>query len=648
MLRLRNLLNASLRTKVLVPVTVCMAVLIALSLLIVNRRVSQQFQDDGRQNLTTADSEFRFLQKNRSDDLLARFRHLPNEPRYRAAFQLGDAPTLHQPLSDLLGEQGADIVFYATGSGKVLATEKSDPAISSEEFETAAALATRRALDGQETVDTVRAGRRLYNVVSIPVYVDSGLIGALTLGLDIGDSEAQKFSLLTHSQIALVAGGQVVAATLSGPDVNAQSLEIFTNLPASSEAGELPEHLKQIEVEGQHYFGLPGHFESLAGDGSLGYVLLSSYEPSLRALQSTQRMLLAVSLCAILLGAAIVWWLTSKATRPLRELRDSVEAVGRGDLSRQVEVKSADECGELALVYNRMTENLRRSGEQLEKAHAEVVESSRLAGMAEVATSVLHNVRNVLTSVNIASSLMAEGLKRSKAGNLAKIVVMLEEHRDNLGSFLTNDPEGAQVIDYLRQLSSHLEGEQTAILGGLAQLQKGIEHIMDIVKAQQSYAKISGTAETLKAADLVEDALKMNSIRKGAIQVTKEISPDLSVTVEKHKALQILVNLIRNARQSCETSSAPTKTISVRGSNGGDYVRISVTDNGVGIAPGNLNRIFAHGFTTKKDGHGFGLHNSLMVAKEMGGDLRVQSEGPGKGATFTLELPLKPDGSDRN
>lgn len=641
MFRFRDYVNASLRTKVLVPVLLCMAALIALSLLIINRRVSQQFQKEGRENLTIADSEFRFLQKSRSQDLLARFRHLPNEPHYRAAFQLGDAPTLHQPLSDLLGEEGADVVFYATESGKVLAAEKSDPATSAEDFEAAAQLATRRALAGQETVDTVRAGRRLYNVVSIPVYVDSGLIGSLTLGVDIGESEAQNFSLLTHSQIALIASNQVVAATMSGPDVKAQFLDIFTNVPAENEAGESIGNLKQIETEGQHYFGLPGHFDSLAGDKSLGYVLLSSYEPSLRALESTKQMLLAVSFCAILLGAAIVWWLISKATQPLRELRASVEAVGRGDLTRQVEVKSEDECGELALVYNQMTENLRRSAEQLEKAHSEIVESSRLAGMAEVASSVLHNVRNVLTSVNIASSLIVESLKRSKAGNLAKIVALLDEHRDDLGGFLTRDPKGAQVIDYLRQLSAHLAGEQTAILGELAQLQKGIEHIMDIVKAQQSYAKISGTPETIKAADLVEDALRMNSIRKGSIQVTREIPPDLSVTVEKHKVLQILVNLIRNARQACETSEAPLKTIALRGSNGGDYVRIAVTDNGIGITPENLERIFVHGFTTKKDGHGFGLHNSAMVAKEMGGNLRVHSDGLGKGATFTLELPLK-------
>src|SRR5690348_10090662 len=174
MFRLRDYVNASLRTKVLVPVTLCMTALIALSVLIVNRRVSQQFQKEGRENLTIADSEFRFLQTSRSEDLLARFRHLPKEPRYRAAFQLGDAPTLHEPLSDLVGEQGADIVFYAIGSGKVLAAEKNDPQISSDEFEAAATLATQGARHGQETVDTVRAGRRLYNVVSIPVYVDNG------------------------------------------------------------------------------------------------------------------------------------------------------------------------------------------------------------------------------------------------------------------------------------------------------------------------------------------------------------------------------------------------------------------------------------------------------------------------------------------
>ena len=111
------------------------------------------------------------------------------------------------------------------------------------------------------------------------------------------------------------------------------------------------------------------------------------------------------------------------------------------------------------------------------------------------------------------------------------------------------------------------------------------------------------------------------------------------MNLEKHKILQILVNLLRNAKHACQESDRADKRLTVRVINGDGRVRISVIDNGIGIPPENLIRIFSHGFTTKKDGHGFGLHSGALAAKEMDGSLTVHSDGPGQGSTFTLELP---------
>jgi C4-dicarboxylate-specific signal transduction histidine kinase len=252
-------------------------------------------------------------------------------------------------------------------------------------------------------------------------------------------------------------------------------------------------------------------------------------------------------------------------------------------------------------------------------------------------------VGNVLTSVNVASSFIAESLRKSKAASLPRLVSVLREHEADLGAFLMNDPKGKQVLGYLSQLSDQLVHEHEGTLRELAQLQKNIEHIMEIVKAQQSHSKNAGEPETLAVADLIEDALKMNATAPPGVQVVKELAPGLKVTVEKHKALQILVNLVRNAQQACEASPADPKTLTVRTSDGNQRVRIAVADNGIGIEPENLGRIFSHGFTTKKDGHGFGLHSSVVAAKELGGALLVHSDGPGKGATFTLELPRTRD-----
>ena len=280
---------------------------------------------------------------------------------------------------------------------------------------------------------------------------------------------------------------------------------------------------------------------------------------------------------------------------------------------------------------------------KLDAIHKQLLDASRQAGKAEVATSVLHNVGNVLNSVNVASACAADILRQSKAANLSKIVALLREHEADLGQFITADPKGKQLPRYLAQLAEHLTGEQTAALEKLDRLQKNIEHIREIVAMQQDYAKASGVLEMMSVADLVEDALRMNagSMERHHIKVLREYTETPPVPVDKHKMLQVLVNLIRNAKHACDNSEKPDKQIVLRLSKGNGSVKVSVCDNGVGIATENLTQIFNYGFTTRKDGHGFGLHNAALIAKEMGGSLAAFSEGAGRGATFTLELPLE-------
>jgi PAS domain S-box-containing protein len=286
-----------------------------------------------------------------------------------------------------------------------------------------------------------------------------------------------------------------------------------------------------------------------------------------------------------------------------------------------------------------------RAEAELEKTHMELLAASRQAGMAEIATGVLHNVGNVLNSVNVASACVARGLRNSKAAALSNVVALLQEHAADLGEFLTHDPKGKQITGYLAQLSKRLVQEQEEALNELAQLQKNIEHIRDIVTIQQNSSKVSGVVERLKVADLVEDVLRMNAntFFSHDIKVIKEFDTDLDITVTKHKALQILVNLVSNAKHACQGSDATEKKITIVACRRDNGVNIAVSDNGVGIPPENLNRIFTHGFTTKKDGHGFGLNSAAMAAKEMGGALSVRSDGAGRGATFTLQLPLNQD-----
>ncbi len=283
----------------------------------------------------------------------------------------------------------------------------------------------------------------------------------------------------------------------------------------------------------------------------------------------------------------------------------------------------------------------RRAETKLADTHRQLIDMSRQAGMAEVATGVLHNVGNVLNSVNVSATLAADHVRHSKTASVAKLAALFDEHRADLALFLTQDPKGRMVPGYLATLRDSLADEQKTIIAELNHLRKNVEHIKEIVAMQQNYAKASGFIETVPLAELVEDVLRMNagSLLRHEVEVVRDFQIRPAVTTDKHKVIQVLVNLVRNAKHACSASSRGDKRIIVRLTGDGKRVCVSVVDNGVGIPPENLSRIFNHGFTTKKNGHGFGLHSGALAAKELGGSLTVQSDGPGLGATFAFELP---------
>lgn len=302
-----------------------------------------------------------------------------------------------------------------------------------------------------------------------------------------------------------------------------------------------------------------------------------------------------------------------------------------------------DKCVGRVWSFRDVTER-KRSEAALAKLNHELLETSRRAGMAEVATGVLHNVGNVLNSVNVGANCILEQFHKSKVANLARVAAMLRANESRLADFLTNDLKGQQLTPYLVQLAEHLNGEQVMATRELIELQKHLEHIKDIVAMQQNLAKVSGVIEPVNVAELVDEALRLDqeSFRRHAIKVVKQIELSPVITAEKHKILQILVNLLRNAKQACDALARDDKQITLRVLLRAERVNIEVEDNGLGIEPENLTRIFAHGFTTKKHGHGFGLHSGALAAMELGGALRVASAGIGQGATFTLELPFQP------
>ncbi len=281
---------------------------------------------------------------------------------------------------------------------------------------------------------------------------------------------------------------------------------------------------------------------------------------------------------------------------------------------------------------------------EIAESRSKLIEVSRLAGMAEVATGVLHNVGNVLNSVNVSANIVADRLRQSRLSGLQRTVKLLEENANNLSGFFADDPKGRLVPEYLRKLAWQLESERTELVDELAGLTKNLEHIKEVVAMQQNYARVDGVREDIRPAVLFEDALRINeeALVRHRVTVERDYDPEApSVSIEKNKVLEILINLITNARHAVSEVERPDRLIRLHvGRAQEGKVCLEVSDNGVGISEENLVKVFQHGFTTKKNGHGFGLHSGALAIRQMGGSLTVRSDGPGLGATFRLELPV--------
>jgi signal transduction histidine kinase len=300
--------------------------------------------------------------------------------------------------------------------------------------------------------------------------------------------------------------------------------------------------------------------------------------------------------------------------------------------------------GEVAAMLAERRARVRRD-QELAAAQRQLIKLSREAGMAEIATSVLHNVGNVLNSVNVSTSLVAGKVRESRVDNLVALIHMLEQHNGSLPEFLAKDPKGQRVLPYLAKLGGHLQSERDGLLKELDLLSSHVGHIKQIVATQQNYAKVSGLVENIRLSEVVDDALRILEVGlvRHEIKLEREFEILPTIAADKHQILQILLNLLRNAKDAIKQADGERGKVirvSIR-RRGKSRVSLAVEDTGVGLPPENLTRIFGHGFTTKADGHGFGLHSCALAASQMGGSLRAKSEGLGRGATFILELPLR-------
>jgi len=285
--------------------------------------------------------------------------------------------------------------------------------------------------------------------------------------------------------------------------------------------------------------------------------------------------------------------------------------------------------------------HLAQTNRALERTQAELVETAHQAGMAEVVNGVVHNIGNVLNSVGITAETLAGQLEKTRAAGVGRVAALLRTHEDDLARFLLENPQGKKLVPYLERLAGEIDKENTALRAGLERLVSGVQMMRDTVRLQQGYAKSASLWETLSLRDVVEDMLMLqtNALNRHAIRIERDFHEIRPVRVQRFKLAHILTNLIRNAIDAIDAAEPEDRFLRIGLHDDDEHVTLSVTDSGCGIPPENLSRIFAYGFTTKSHGKGFGLHSCANSMREMGGELRASSEGPGRGATFSLRIP---------
>ncbi|WNG33986.1 HAMP domain-containing protein [Archangium violaceum] len=526
------------------------------------------------------------------------------------------------------------------------------------------------------------SGKWLLSAVT-PVDQDGKHIA--TLGNDMLVDELLSRTLIEHlpgaHNLIFRDDGQLVAH----PDIKLDSATggydiLAAKQPEGSQPGlptaEQQAHLRSIfeavkrREPGQTVVELPEYGEYIAvarlqGPGWNFVTVLPESVVTSKAIEAA-RYVLVFGLVSLIVELLIMFWvLRVQISQPLQALTLATAQVTAGDFGVSLKSSRKDELGQLARSFELMAQEvrqrevaLRQANEGLEQrveertqelkdVHQQLLRTARQAGMAEIATNVLHNVGNVLNSVYTAAQVARERMSGMKLEHVGRVAHMLQEHKGELTTFVTQDARGQHLLPFLDKLGQNLLDERGDILELLGDIGRYTEHIGDIVKVQQNHARMPRLQEPVSLADLVEDALRINSagLSRHQVKVERQLTSLPPVLTDKHKVLLILVNLFSNAKYAMDEMPPEQRRLAVKLElSAADRVRIEVRDTGVGIAPELLTRIFQYGFTTRENGHGFGLHSSALAAQELGGSLTVHSEGAGRGATFILELPLHASG----
>ena len=325
-----------------------------------------------------------------------------------------------------------------------------------------------------------------------------------------------------------------------------------------------------------------------------------------------------------------------RIVEPLQTMASHAARVGiEDDLAARLNSDRTDEIGILARSFDHMVAHLA-------EARRETEESAHRAGMAEIASEVLHNVGNAVNTANCCAEVIGDRLHNSRLSGLEKATSLLSDQASNAVHFFSEDPRGPKLINYLVTVTGTLQKEQAENLSELQRLQETIRHIRDAIASQQSHARKSDFRQRVDLRALLNETLLVNEALQKQCGVSVTINmPELPLLeLNRSRVAQVLVNLEKNALLSMqsvpERNHVLTVNVAVLETN---LLQIEVQDTGTGFTPEIHERLFGQGFTTRKEGSGLGLHYCVNVIREMGGDIKAYSDGPGTGARFQITIP---------
>jgi len=598
----RRVSRVSLETKVMVAVLVVLVALPAVMLWLVDRRMQQQIAVDADIALQTARGSFLQGLDGRKRDLISRARAATGDQRFLRIIRLQDAATMQDFLRrSVLDElqDDTELALFVTTAHELRGARRDSAPVAPEAFAAAAEAYIQAALRGEERAGTVAVNVAAYHVVAVPAAPPEGLAGALVFGIRVNDATLQAVRP-PSSEILVIAGGHVLASTVKDP---VQNSSVLRQLGDAAAAGTDP----MVKLGGQRFKPVTGTLGSDSSQ-SLRYVLLISTEQRLGALEQTRRTVFLLSAVGILVSGAVVWFFVRRITRPLVELRNTAEAVGRGDFSHRIERFSNDECGELAEAFNRMTTSLQSSRAELERAMQQVrttqeqlIQSEKLSAVGQFVAGVAHELNNPLTA----------------------------------------------VVGYAEMLQSGATDEKTRT--HLDRVAKSAHRCHKIVHSLLSFARQHAPERRLVTLpSVIDEVLEIMAydLRTSNVTVVHEYVTDLPpVMADPHQLQQVFINILGNARQAMESFQREGR-VAIRARRANGTVVIEFQDNGPGIKAEHLARIFDPFFTTKPVGKGTGLGLSLCygIIQEHGGKIFARSE-PGQGASFVIELPVATEAS---